>query len=184
VPANRSRIDKRTAAIVAAIVLLATVAAVAVLVLTGGSEPKTPAAEVESPPVNAVVEHETPEPAKPDEAPNVDAQVKTLDGLMRLSEKGRAAAVNGDIKTATANRATLLRDLKRLDAQATDKQLKAAVASFIPAITEALRQNRECGSKCSTADLNRVARLKQTALNKVNPLLKAHGGDTYRLKDI
>ena len=187
VPANRSRIDKRTTAIVAAVVLLATVATVAVLVLTGGSEPKPLPTGSESPPANAVVEQETPEPsatAKPVKAPKVDAQVKTLDGLMRLSEKGRAAAVNGDIKTATAQRATLLRDLERLDAQATDKQLKAALATFIPAITEALRQNRECGSKCSTADLNKVARLKQAALNKVNPLLKAHGGDTYRLKDI
>jgi hypothetical protein len=186
VPANRSRIDKRTAAIVAGTVLLATVVAVVVLVLTGGSEPSTPAAE--APPAKAVVEQASPEPVatakRKKAAPNLAAQVKTLDGLMRLSEKGRAAAVQGDIKTATASRAKLLRDLKRLYADATDKPLKAAVASFIPAITEALRQNRECGSKCSTADLNKVARLKQAALDKVNPLLKAHGSDTYRLKDI
>jgi hypothetical protein len=102
----------------------------------------------------------------------------------QLSENGRAAAVRGDIKAATASRAKLLRDLERLNADATDKQLKAAVASFIPAITEALRQNRECGSRCSTAELDKVGALKHAALQKLNPLLKAHGGDTYRPEDI
>jgi hypothetical protein len=186
VPANRSRIDRRTAAIVGAVVVLATVVAVVVLVLTGGSEPKRRVAESPGPPVNAVVEQQSPEPVVTAKAsaPDVAAQVRTLDGLMRLSVKGRAAAVSGDIKAATASRATLLRNLKRLEAEATDKPLKAAVVSFIPAITEALRQNRECGSKCSTADLNKVARLKQAALKKINPLLKAHGSGTYRLKDI
>ena len=188
---NRSRIDKRTAGIVAAIVALATVATVAVLVLTGGSEPSKPLdAGSQEAPAGAVVQAKTPKPvtttaaSTTKKAPDLDAQVQQLDKLMLLSKKGRAEAVKGDIKAATASRATLLSDLKRLQAKAADKDLKAAVASFEAAIAEALRQNRECGSKCSAADLNKVGDLKQAALRKLNPLLKAHGAATYRVQEI
>ena len=76
------------------------------------------------------------------------------------------------MKAAIANRSKLLRDIRALDAQADDKQLKAALTSFGAAITESLRQNRECASKCSDADLNKVGTLKQAALAKINPLLE------------
>ena len=58
------------------------------------------------------------------------------------------------------------------------------MASFSAAIRESLRQNRECASKCSTADLQKVGRLKTAALAKVNPLLEAHGGRTYKRAEI
>jgi len=182
-PPNRARIDGRTAAIVAVVVLLAAVITTTLVVLTGGSEPERAAAPVET---SAPVETETPmATAKPKpKTSDLDAQVKTLDELMRLSRKGRAAAVEGDIKAATANRAQLLKDIKALDGQADDKQLKAALASFSVAIAESLRQNRECGSKCSDADLAKVGKLKQAALAKINPILKAHGTRTYTRAEI
>ena len=182
-PPNRARIDGRTAAIVAVVVLLAAVVTTALVVLTGGSEPERAAAPVET---SAPVETETPmATAKPKpKTSDLDAQVKTLDELMRLSRKGRAAAVEGDIKAATANRAQLLKDIKALDGQANDEQLKAALASFSVAIAESLRQNRECGSKCSDADLAKVGKLKQAALAKINPILKAHGTRTYTRAEI
>ena len=109
----------------------------------------------------------------------IEAQVKTLDELVRFSAKGRKAAVNGDMKAAIANRAKLLKDIRSLDRQADDKQLKAALVSFDAAIAESLRQNRECASKCSDADLRKVGKLKTAALAKINPILKEHGGRTY-----
>jgi hypothetical protein len=182
---NRSRIDTKTTAIVAMIVLLAALVTTAVVVLTGGEEPERAAAPQDTP-----VAIDTPEPTpektaepKATAAP-IEAQVKTLDELVRFSAKGRKAAVNGDIKAAIANRAKLLRDIRALNKQADDKQLKAALVTFDAAIAESLRQNRECASKCSDADLAKVGKLKTAALAKINPLLKEHGGRTYKREEI
>ena len=88
--------------------------------------------------------------------------METLDSLMKRSARGRAAAVEGDFAAATANRSDLLRRLRRLERQADDPELKAAVTSFAAAVRESLRQNRECGSGCSTRELERVGKLKET----------------------
>jgi len=85
--------------------------------------------------------------------PGLSAQARTLDGLMRLSEQGRAAAVSGATDVAIASRVTLLDDLRALRARATDTQLKAGLTRLIAAIRESLRQNRTCGTRCTTADL-------------------------------
>jgi hypothetical protein len=185
-PANRARMDGRTFAIVGIVVLLAVLVTTALVVLTGGDEPKRAAAPADTP----VAVEDTPEPtpektAAPKKTPApIEAQVKTLDELVRFSAKGRKSAVNGDMKAAIANRSKLLKDIKALDKQAKDKDLKAALASFDAAITESLRQNRECASKCSTADLNKVGKLKDAALARINPLLKEHGGRTYKREEI
>ena len=169
-PANRARIDGRTAAIVAVVVLLAAALTTAAVVLTGGSEPQRAS--------TAVAGDATSEPVKTTGAPKtteLDAQVKQLDELMLLSKQGRAQAVNGNVKAAAASRAQLLEDIRALAADTDDKALEAGLASFGAAIRESLRQNRECGSKCSAADLRKVGRLKQAALKQLNPILKAHG---------
>ena len=176
---NRARIDGRTAAIVAVVVLLAAAVTTAVVVLTGGSEPERAS--------NAVVEDAKSEPVATTAAPRtdeLDAQVKQLGELMLLSKKGRAQAVEGDVKAAAASRAQLLKDIRALDADTGDKALKAGLVSFGAAIRESLRQNRECGSKCSIADLQKVGRLKQAALKRLNPILKAHGARTYKPVEI
>ena len=178
-PPNRAPIDGRRAAIVAVVVLLAAAVTTAVVVLTGGSEPERAS--------NAVVEDAKSEPVATTAAPRtdeLDAQVKQLDELMLLSKKGRAQAVDGDVKAAAASRAQLLKDIRALDADTGDKALKAGLVSFGAAIRESLRQNRECGSKCSTADLQKVGRLKQAALKRLNPILKAHGARTYKPVEI
>jgi hypothetical protein len=155
----------------------------------------TPEAPVATPAAEPTVATATPEPTVATSTPDSDtqtpsadtaltAQVRTLDGLMQLSEQGRAAAVAGDTAAAAASRATLLRQLQSLRADATDPRLQAAVDRFIAAIREALRQNRECGSACSAADLARVARLKRDALSELNPLLSEYVGRTYRLEEI
>jgi hypothetical protein len=104
--------------------------------------------------------------------------VGKVDGLMQFSEQGRAAAIAGDTTAARANRTKLLADLQSLQAQVTDAQLKAALASFIAAIRESLRQNRTCGIKCTTSDLARVDALKQQAVAKLNPLLLKYARHT------
>jgi hypothetical protein len=185
-PPNRARMDGRTLAIVGIVVLLAAIVTTALVVLTGGDEPERAAAP-QDPPVTV---EDTPEPtpektaAPKRTAAPIEAQVKTLDELVRFSAKGRKSAVNGDMKAAIANRSKLLKDIGALDKQAKDKDLKAALAGFSAAITESLRQNRECASKCSTADLNKVGKLKDAALSKINPLLKEHGGRTYKREQI
>jgi hypothetical protein len=154
---------------------------VAALVLSGGDKPKPTAAAATAAPTRT---------AKPDAtrpAPKQSAlpkQVQTLDGLMKSSQKGRAAAAKGDTKAAIANRSKLVKDVQRLRGQATDKQLKAGLASFAAAIRESLRQNRECGAKCTTSDLNKVNRLKQDAVAALNPLLRKYAKTTYRARDI
>ena len=151
---------------------------VAALVLAGRSDDEPPVADT------AVREEvATPEPTAA-ATPALERQVQTLDGLMKRSARGRAAAVRGDIPAATANRSDLLRRLRRLQREATDDELRAAVVSFTAAIRESLRQNRECGNACPTRDLERVTRLKQAALRKINPLLRAQGLDPYRPADI
>jgi hypothetical protein len=90
----------------------------------------------------------------------------------------------GDVKAATANRAKLLADLQSLRARATDPQPQPALDSFIAAIRESLRQNRECGAKCSPSDLSRVDSLKQQVLSRLSPLLRRYVGRTYRSQEV
>jgi hypothetical protein len=208
------QLNGRVVAIAAAAVVLVGGGIAAALALSGDpSSPAAKAARAGTPPPSAVIGAATPEapvatptaeatvatptpevtvatptPDSDTPAPSSDsaltAQVRTLDGLMQLSEQGRAAAVAGDTAAAAASRATLLRQLQSLRADATDARLQAAVDRFIAAIREALRQNRECGSACSAAELARVASLKRDALSKLNPLLREYVGRTYRLEEI
>jgi hypothetical protein len=164
----------RVIAIVATVVLLVG-SVMAALVLSGGSDKPKPAAARDT-------------PAKTTSTPAADAdlsgQVKTLDDLMKASKRGRAAAVKGDTKAAIANRSKLLKDLERLSSAATDARLKAGLRSFTAAIRESLRQNRDCGAKCSTSELETVNRLKEQAVRKLNPLLRKYAKTSYRSRDI
>jgi hypothetical protein len=164
-------------AAIAITVLLLAGGGIAALLLGGKDKPKPVAAATAAPAKTATPEAKKAKPA-------LGRQVQTLDGLMKTSEQGRTAAAKGDTKAAIANRAKLLAALQRLDAQAADKRLKAGLASFTAAIRESLRQNRECGAKCSTSDLNKVNRLKQETVDALNPLLRKYAKTTYRARDI
>jgi hypothetical protein len=111
-------------------------------------------------------------------------QVQRLDGLMRLSAAGRAAAIRGDTVAAIANRTDLLRRLSGLRADVSDARLRGGLDAFHAGIRESLRQNRVCATRCPAADLARVARLKRTALARLNPLLRRYAGTEYRLEQI
>jgi hypothetical protein len=111
--------------------------------------------------------------------PSLAAQVQDVDAMMRMSERGRSAAVKGNFAAAVANRATLARRIARLQQQAKEPGLRAGLASFGAAVREALRQNRTCRADCSAADLARVGRLKQQALTRLNPLLRRYAHTHY-----
>ena len=149
--------------------------------LSGGSDTPKPAAAGTSTATPAASEAPRPTPRP---AAGLRRQVLTLDGLMKLSEQGRAAAVKGDTKAAIANRTKLLAGLKRLDAQATDARLKAGLRSFTAAIRESLRQNSECADRCSAGELNKVNRLKRQAVAELNPLLRRFARSSYDSRDI
>ncbi len=151
----------------------------AAIILSGGSDQESAAKETPQPKVETPEAQETPDPAAA-----LKRQVVSLDRLMKRSARGRAAAVEGDFPAAIENREGLLRSLQRLRRQADDGELKAALTSFTAAIREALRQNRDCESACPTKDLERVGKLKQDALDKINPLLEAQELDTYTSADI
>jgi flagellar basal body-associated protein FliL len=152
---------------------------IAAAIILSGSDPEPAAKETPQPKVETPQAQET-----PDAAAALKRQVVSLDRLMKRSARGRAAAVEGDFPAAIDNREGLLRSLQRLRRQADDGELKAALTSFTAAIREALRQNRDCESACPTKDLERVGKLKQDALDKINPLLEAQELDTYTSADI
>jgi hypothetical protein len=116
---------------------------------------------------------------RPKPTVSLRAQVLRVDGLLRLSQKGRAAAVRGDFAGAIANRTTLLKDLQALGSKARNAQLKSGLTAFAAALTEALHQNRTCRSKCSATDIAKVRRLKDTAVHQLNPLLHRFGAGRY-----
>jgi hypothetical protein len=170
------------AAIAITIVLLVG-GGIAALVLGGGDDKPKPVAAATAAPEETRTPDATrpaPKPAQPD----LGRQVQTLDGLMKTSQKGRAAAAKGDTKAAIANRSQLLKDVQQLRGQAADKQLKSGLGSFTSAIRESLRQNRECGTACPVSDLNKVNRLKQDTVDALNPLLRKYAKTTYRARDI
>jgi hypothetical protein len=168
-------------AIVVTVVLLLG-GGVAALVLGGDEKPKPVTAATAAPADTATPDATRPAPKR---APaGLGRQVQTLDGLMKTSEKGRAAAAKGDTKAAIANRAKLVKDIQRLRTQANDKQLKAGLGSFAAAVRESLRQNRECGAGCPASDLSKVNRLKQDTVGALNPLLRKYAKTTYRARDI
>ena len=177
-------LDRRVYAILAAIVIGGALV-FGIAVLGGKSKDKVPPEPTQAAAVVTTKSKpkKTPTP-KPAAAPALKTQAQEIDRLLKLSQTGRAAAVKGDFKAATANRAKLLKDLQSLQGKATDAQLKAGVTAFAAAIRESLRQNRECGSKCSTSDITKVGTLKQTALDKLNPLLKRFGLGPYTIKQI
>jgi hypothetical protein len=152
---------------------------VAALLLRGGDEPKATAAASKP----AAPEPEKTAPPKRSDA-DLRRQVLTLDDLMKNSQEGRAAAAKGDTKAAIANRSDLLKELQRLRGQATDVKLKAGLASFVAAIRESLRQNRECGDACPASDLDKVNTLKRETVEALNPLLRKYAKTTYRGRDI
>ncbi len=156
---------------------------VAALVLSGGDKAKPAVAAATAAPTETAKPDATRPPPKRARA-DLPKQVQTLDGLMKTSHQGRTAAAKGDTKAAIANRAKLARDVQRLRGQATDKQLKAGLASFAAAIRESLRQNRECGAACPASDLAKVNRLKQDTVDALNPLLRKYAKTTYRARDI
>jgi flagellar basal body-associated protein FliL len=166
-------------AIVITVVLLVG-GGIAALVLSGGSDKPKPVAAAKT---------AAPEPAKatatqPPKKADLARQVQTLDALMKTSHQGRQAAAKGDTKAAIANRAKLLKDVRRLRGQAADAQLKKGLGSFAAAVRESLRQNRECGAACSASDLRKVGRLKQETVDALNPLLRKYAKTTYRARDI
>jgi len=163
------------AAIAVAVLLLGGIAVAAILILGGGKDKPKPVAA--KPTATATAQA----PAKPTA---LKVQVQSLDRLLKFSEQGRAAAVNGDIKAAIANRTKLLADLQALQKQATDAKLKAAVTSFTAAIRESLRQNKTCGEKCPASALNKVGKLKQQTVDEANPLLRRFGSRAYRSTQI
>jgi hypothetical protein len=167
---------------VAVTVVLLVGGIVGALVLGGGDKPK-PVAAATAAPTKSASPDATPAPAKRTQ-PDLGRQVRALDGLMKTSEKGRAAAAKGDTKAAIANRSKLLGELRRLRAQTTDKRLKAGLGSFAAAIRESLRQNRECGAKCPASDLNKVNGLKQDTVDALNPLLRKYAKTAYSARDI
>jgi hypothetical protein len=120
----------------------------------------------------------------PAPGPSLAAQVRSLDSLMRMSERGRAAAVKGNFGAAVANRASLARRIDRLRARTTSPALRAGLARLSAAVDEALNQNRTCKAGCSAADLARVGRLKQAALSRLNPLLRRYAHTSYRREQI
>ena len=158
----------------------------AALLLSGGDEPN-PAAAVSTP---AAAEPEsttrpTPTRAAPRRsATNLRRQVLALDVLMKQSQEGRAAAAKGDTKTAIASRSDLLKDVQRLRGQVRDAKLKAGLGSFVAAIRESLRQNRECADGCPAGDLEKVNGLKRETVDALNPLLRRYAKTTYRARDI
>jgi hypothetical protein len=171
---------------IAATVILLVGGGIAALVLGGGDDKPKPTAAAATA-TAAAAETKTPDATRPPAQraqPDLGRQVQTLDGLMKTSEKGRAAAAKGDTKAAIANRAKLLQDLQRLRGQVNDQRLKAGLGSFAAAIRESLRQNRECGAACSASDLNKVGRLKQETVDALNPLLRKYAKTTYRARDI
>jgi len=156
-----------------------------------GSPATTPeptvAAATPDAPVDAVVVPEATVDAGEQPAAGDDAlagQVQALDGLMQRSKEGRAAALDGDFAGAIANRSALLGELQSLRTEATDPELRAALGSFVAAIRESLRQNRDCAAACSAADLRRVGQLKEQALAQLNPLLREHLGTSYDPEEI
>lgn len=168
----------RVIAVAATVVLLAGSLAAALLLSGGGDrEPESGAAVAAS----------TPPPktsATPAPTGGLANQVRTLDDLMKASQAGRNAAVEGDTGAAIANRTKLLEDLRGLSKNVSDVKLKAGLRDFTAAIEESLRQNRECGADCPAADLNQVNRLKQRAVEQLNPLLRKYAKTSYRAREI
>jgi hypothetical protein len=150
---------------------------VAALLLSRGDDDPKPAAVVES-------TAEPEETEAPRTGANLRQQVLTLDDLMKKSKQGRTAAAAGDTEAAIANRSDLLKDLQRLEGEAEDADLKAGLGSFVAAIRESLRQNRECADACSTADLDKVNALKRQTVQTLNPLLRKYAKTSYRGRDI
>jgi hypothetical protein len=174
-------LDRRIYAILAAIVVGAALVA-GIAVIGSKSKDKVPPEPTQA---AAVVKPKpkktrTPKPT----APALKTQVEQLDRLLQRSKTGRADAVNGDFKAAIANRAQLVKDLQSLEGKAANAQVKAGATAFAAAIRESLRQNRDCASKCSTSDITKVGTLKQTAVDKLNPLLKRFNLGPYTAKEI
>jgi hypothetical protein len=165
-------------AVIVVTVLLIGGGIAAAVILSRDSDPE-PAAKTTPEAQDTPQAEDTPDPAAA-----LKRQVVSLDRLLKRSAQGRAAAVEGDFAAAIENREGLLRSLRRLRRQADDGELKSALTTFNTAIREALRQNKECEAACSTQALERVGKLKEDALAKINPLLEAQGLDTYETSDI
>jgi hypothetical protein len=174
-PREWPKLDRRAAGVGIAILLIALAGLALVLIPKGGKSPQK-AATLGTPTATA-----TPLPTP---RPRLAAQVRDLDALMRFSERGRTAAVNGDFAAAVANRTTLLGRIQRLNHAARDARLKAGLTSFAAAVQEALRQNRTCKAACETSDLDKVGTLKQAALKRLNPLLRRYAHTSYKRAQI
>jgi len=154
----------------------------AALLLSGGDDEDPRARAATANPTATAEPEETPRPQRPDA--DLRRQVLALDKLMKRSQRGRAAAASGDTGAAIANRSKLLRDLRRLRNRAEDPDLQSGLASFIAAIRESLRQNRECGAACPAGDLEKVNALKRETISELNPLLRKYAKTTYRSREI
>ena len=176
-PREWPKLDRRAAGVGIAVLLIALAGLALVLIPKGGKTPQK-AATLGTPTATA-----TPKPTQAPR-PKLAAQVRSLDALMRLSERGRTAAVNGDFAAAVANRTTLLSRIQRLNAGVRDARLKGGLQRFAAAVQEALRQNRTCKAACETADLDKVGVLKQAALKRLNPLLRRYAHTSYKRAQI
>ncbi|HEX6026057.1 MAG TPA: hypothetical protein VFZ00_28960 [Solirubrobacter sp.] len=180
-PPKPPREPLSTGMIVAGVVTLVLLigSGIAALLLRGGDdeEPRS-AAVVESTPGPERTAEPTPE------GPDLRQQVMTLDDLMKRSQQGRAAAASGDTEAAIANRSALLKDLLKLRGEVEDAKLKAGLASFVAAIRESLRQNRECANACPPSDLDKVNALKRETVKTLNPLLRKYAKTSYQSREI
>jgi hypothetical protein len=177
----RGPADRRLLAILGVVVAIMIGGLLLLFLPHGAKHPPQQAAKLATATATATP---TPTATKAAPSPALAAQVKTLDALMRMSEHGRADAVKGDFAAAVANRESLLRRIDRLHAGAAAPALRAGLTSFAAAVREALRQNRTCRADCWAADVAQVGRLKQAALDRLDPLLRRYAGTTYRREQI
>jgi hypothetical protein len=174
-PEPRGPVDRRLLAVGGVVLAIMVAGLVLLLIPHGAKQPERQAAL--GTPTSTPTARQAP-------ATGLASQVKSLDALMRMSERGRSAAVKGNFAAAVVNRTSLLRKIQRLRARAATPVLRSGLASFAAAVREALRQNRTCKAACPAADLARVGRFKQAALARLNPLLRRYAGTRYRRQQI
>jgi hypothetical protein len=98
-PTREQWSDGRLIAIAVTVALIAG-GGVAALVLSGGSDTPKPAAAGAARGTPAPAATAAPTSTRPKPDAGLERQVRTLDGLMKVSMEGRAAAVKGETKAA------------------------------------------------------------------------------------
>lgn len=120
-------------------------------------------------------------PVDPDIALNKKAVID-LDAALRLAKMGRTALAAKNLKLATKNRAQVVVLLGAI--KAPPGKVADAIVPLKAAFVFALKLDRTCGLSCPAASNKQAQKLKQTALDAVNPLLMAGPGTHYAVTDI